>query len=1737
MTRFHDFFLERIEHGGFTTEDALTSLLPLIRQTVAAHVAGLVAPLQGLDSLQVEGVRIFFDATLRVAPILQSKTIAALERVENRALDVVGEARFTIQVAAAQESLENLQIGERGQPVNRPVYLPGYVSWEHEIGHHDPLTDIFSLGLLLASLTCSLDLTIPDNVALFVKHRHSLFDINRDVHPVLAKAVMRMTDLDRRKRPQDLAALLGTLENYREQNIDFEYEVARCAGFRETDLGGKRRTVLATLQRRLFEITRRNRLLHFRQTMQTVNLTVGSVPLSFDVNTLRPDQILTWNDDLHSRVVAGKSLPLNTYLRFEEAVYLPGLLDRIRSEAQRDQVEFGFAQLRLVLCFLRWSNLKEKPPERFDSPLVLLPVQLVKKKGVRDTYSLETLSTDAEINPVLRYYLKQLYDIDLPEALDLTATTLAAFHEFLAAKVQLSEPAITVEKIDRPRIQLIRAKAQRRLDQYIQRTRLSGRGIRSFKDLDYSYDKDNFHPLGLRLFQTKIQHTPTNLQTVIQQTPRRRSYMISEGAAAPPEAEQERTLYSLNEPDESNPYLWEFDLCSVTLGNFRYRRFSLVRDYAALLERDPVHPVFDAIFSLTPRPVDLPVEETPLEDRYPVLTSDPTQTSAIARARAGKSYIIQGPPGTGKSQTIANLIADYIARGQRVLFVCEKRAAIDVVYHRLQQNGLHLLCSLIHDSQEDKKEFIMDLKQTYESFMESAGMKAGSADRQRSQLLELLQRDLKPLQDFFGAMRSPSAGSGIPLRQLLDRLVALRGEIPELSSLDKERLPFYAQWHEHHERVGRLAAALEDMHGDPCLAHHPLKYLSARLVGAEGPIEKVSKHLENVEQSIVRLETALQAIGLPPEECNSLEKACQIVRYAEQMRCLAEKSILPLLIPDSAQSKKLVALSKDQRKKAKALEEAQAASTGWRQKLPPAEVSIALEQARALEQSILPFLRPAWWRLRFTLERAYDFSPHQLKPTWTQVLEKLNREYQAQDELNAVEMKAQEEFEYHEPLAALLDKVQELRLVSAKLPAFIRDLQLRLLMKGEADQAVVHAAELKADIGHLSAEITAFLDDCNDRPFAELRQILDQIEGSLDELPDFMICLAEAAGLPPELLAVLRSLPLTTVQLEAAMAQRTWEEACRVDRNLNKFNDRIRSRQVRKLSKTIEALYDANATSLCERVRLRFLEHVRTSNAPHADLTTEEKEFKTVFNRGRRELEHEFGKVMRYRSIRELVTGDSGLVIKDLKPVWLMSPLSASDALPLDAGHFDVVIFDEASQVTLEGAVPSLFRANQAIVVGDQMQLPPTNFFSARQHEDPETLAVEEESGSEHAEHDLESNSFLAYSARVLPSTMLGWHYRSRSESLISFSNAAFYQGRLLTVPDKALPGANWNEIQVTNPEQGGSNLAHLLERPVSYHFVANGVYLSRRNVAEADYIANLVRSLLVRGTGESIGIIAFSEAQQSAILDALTRLGEEDERFRDRLEAEFEREEKDQFVGLLVKNLENIQGDERDIIILSVCYGRGPNGKMLMNFGPINQSGGEKRLNVAFSRAKQHMAVVSSIHHPEITNDYNEGARCLKNYLRYAAAASAGETETARRVLHELLLRPEDQAAAGGTSVDLVVEQIAAELRKEGFEVDLEVGQSSFRCDLAVRRPGAREYAAGILVDTAASYRQLDLIEREVMRPKLLEAFGWRIKHVIAKDWYADQATCLAELKRFIDGKEPEEDLKEAGEERLDGK
>src|SRR6185369_6191128 len=238
-------------------------------------------------------------------------------------------------------------------------------------------------------------------------------------------------------------------------------------------------------------------------------------------------------------VTEGAPMSLGKYLRFEDAPYIPGVLDKIISEARRDRAEYGFAQLRLVLCFLRWNNLKEAPTERIHSPLLLLPVELTKKKGVRDNYLLDPTTSEAEVNPALRHHLKELYNLNLPEFVDLKETSLDQFYESLKAQIQASEPGVTLNKIDRPQIELIHEKARQRVDQYRRRLKLKARAARTFAKPDYSYDRENLRPLGLQLFLEKVRPTPMPLRDVMGAAPQVRLPHIVESG---PQSETGKVL-------------------------------------------------------------------------------------------------------------------------------------------------------------------------------------------------------------------------------------------------------------------------------------------------------------------------------------------------------------------------------------------------------------------------------------------------------------------------------------------------------------------------------------------------------------------------------------------------------------------------------------------------------------------------------------------------------------------------------------------------------------------------------------------------------------------------------------------------------------------------------------------------------------------------------------------------------------------------------------------------------------------------------------------------------------------------------------------------------------------------------------------------------------------------------------------------------------------------------------------
>jgi DNA polymerase III delta prime subunit len=1713
MTVFLDFLKARLVTGGFSTEDTLASFLPLAKQVLEIHHRGGVAPLQGVEQVVADGSRLQFatDESLEVRH--GDRRLRDFQGYWSTAIDIVSESETDRDVDQGISKTLSLDVVDEAAELNRPVYRSHYLAWEHGIDVHDPATDIFVLGLILASLACGKDLSSLSELQEWVKYRPNLFSLNPDIHPVVAQTIFRMTHLDRHRRSQDLEGLVYALENYRDQTVDIQFDLSAIPGFAEQDTGSRQQLIFSRLRERLFDLTRRNRLLNFQQNLQTVNLTQGSVPLSFNLREIRADQILVWSDALSQQVAQGKKISLNKHLNFAEAIYLPPLLDRLIADSRRDLAEFGFVQLRLVAVFLRWANLKENPKEIYQSPLVLIPVQLKKNKGIRDTYELHPQSELAEVNPVIRHLFEQLYAIKLPETIDLTESGLDALYEVMNRQILATEPAVELQRIDRPQVELIHEKARRKLEQYRRRARRYAKGQRTYSDLQYSYDPANFEPLGIQLFKQYVCPQTTQLDRVLARKERPRSFAAENETSI----EHRKSLARVKSDDEGNPYRWSFDLCNLTLANFKYRKMSLVRDYDSLLDGVDEHQVFQSIFNTDPQVTEHRPETPPLEQRADILPCDPTQATAIARARQGESYIIQGPPGTGKSQTIANLIADYVSRGKRVLFVCEKRAAIDVVFARLKQCGIGHLACLIHDTQADKRDFVHNLRDGYDYLLERT--KRVEKKSQGRTAVRRVLRELEPLDDFNRLMLQCSHETGLPVRELIERLLRLQHAQTESNRIDldvsaRERLPCFAEWYACREPVERLHRWIEYGNAGQPLSSHPFRWLAPSITQLDEPINLVSSGCDATLPQLEPLQQALEQAGRKPERWPTLQAMQAVIQWCGLALPVAKAERLKILVDGSGLSDWWKQQQQEMRTAEKRLQQHREETQNWKEPLSRSDARIALDQAVKYEAAWWRWLAPGWWKLRQQLQARYDFSAHPVRPALSLVLQNLLTEYDLQQAYDEVVEGCAAELGWGESYADSLQRLKRLHEQLKNAEQNQREECRELLQMNQPLERIQGWVEVGTKIQQLRQVMDSWFEDwLTSSPETWIDEVR-RLPEYLDDLPDFLEALRILRDLPENIRRMLRELDLSHEQLEYAVVQNTLQNLWTQNRPTSGFDGHRRNR----IQSELEGLYGdwltQNASRLEDQVGSQLATAVELAQTPKREVDESQRELRDVLSQGLKELQREFKKSMRYRSIRDLVADETGQVIQRMKPVWLMSPLSVSDALPLDPQHFDVVIFDEASQITLEEAVPSLFRAQQAIVVGDEKQMPPTQFFRTRQSDD------QWEDEEELDALGLEESSFLSHCGHALPSTLLGWHYRSRNESLISFSNWSFYSGRLLTAPEESLPRVDLPALDADSAADAQESVAGTLARPLSFHYLKHGCYEGRRNRAEAEYIAELVRALLEQASGLTLGIVAFSEAQQDEIESALERLAKHDPEFRERLDRELDREDQGQFCGLLVKNLENIQGDERDIVILSVCYGPDPERKLRMNFGPINQTGGEKRLNVAFSRAKHHMVVISSIRGEAITNDYNPGALAFKNYLLYADAMSQGKMEAADQILQSTHRGADD--ASSDAWEDGVIEPLVEWLEGQGFVADRNVGQSSFKCHVAVRRPEDTIYRLGILIDGKSYYGQRDLLERDLMRPKLLRDFGWQVSVLLAADWWQRTEEIKSELLGRLENPHP---------------
>jgi len=466
-------------------------------------------------------------------------------------------------------------------------------------------------------------------------------------------------------------------------------------------------------------------------------------------------------------------------------------------------------------------------------------------------------------------------------------------------------------------------------------------------------------------------------------------------------------------------------------------------------------------------------------------------------------------------------------------------------------------------------------------------------------------------------------------------------------------------------------------------------------------------------------------------------------------------------------------------------------------------------------------------------------------------------------------------------------------------------------------------------------------------------------------------------------------------------------------------------------------------------------------------------------------LGYELGKKRRIKPLRALMR-ELPWPLQQVAPCWLASPEVVSEVFPLERGIFDSVIFDEASQLDLERALPVLYRAKRTVIAGDEQQMPPTHWFEASRDEEED---AEEEPGLLEAQR---ADSLLVAAKRIYGFDYLSWHYRSRYQELIEYSNHAFYDGALQVAAntDRATASAAVEWLRV------------------------DGRWEQQTNPVEVARCVDLLRELLAADGERSLGVITFNAKQMDAVKDEIERRREEDADFAALWGAAEARALDDR---PFVKNLENVQGDERDVIVLSVGYGPAPDGVFRKQFGVLNYQGGENFLNVAVTRARERVVVVCSFdpEHLAVETSANVGPVRFKQYLLYAKSVSARQPEATRKILGDVnpdLLVQKREAQPGFESP--FEEEVHKALTQRGYAVDTQVGLSGYRIDLAVidpRDPG--RYCLGIECDGATFHSGRSVRERDVSRQLFLEGRGWTIHRVWSRHWWMDREGEVAKV------------------------
>ncbi|MBX3499986.1 MAG: DUF3320 domain-containing protein [Alphaproteobacteria bacterium] len=1138
---------------------------------------------------------------------------------------------------------------------------------------------------------------------------------------------------------------------------------------------------------------------------------------------------------------------------------------------------------------------------------------------------------------------------------------------------------------------------------------------------------------------------------------------------------------------------WEVRPDAIVLGVFSFAKFLMYRDLdPANWPDDRRIDRHEKVASLllgrpltTEASVDLPSDDTPIDDviapatTFHVVDADSSQTVAIEAARRGVDLVIQGPPGTGKSQTIINILTALVADGRSVLFVAEKRAALEVVKRRMDQAGLGALCLELHSNKASKRAIIDELRATLEL--------GAPKNTQDDDLIRGLSGLRTTLNAHARAANEPVGASGWSAHEIYGRL--LRPQAP-LAASPRPRLPGCEAWTQADagERREALASLCRLIAGIGLPSRHPWRETRCEPL-LPMDYERIGDLARAAADRLAAVGSQAGAIAAsmqqpPPTTLGDVSGLLAMARHALAAPDLdAEAMHSPAWSRDLGRIRDLVETGTRHAEAQAGLAD-RVVEAAWSVDLSAARVSIAshgaswlrflnggYRQSMRLVRSVLKVDAPS--SLGDRLRLIDDISSARRDLNTLRDSDALGRE--------ALAARWRREHTDWSVARAWLGWVEAGR--SLSLPDELRMIAARLVGKS---QLGTDTERLASDLADLLERLRALMGEVGFDAPAGLgsedpdRWSIEDLGARLAGWGDRPKRINEWVGYRRE---AGRANDLSLEEFVAAL----WDGRLESTHALDAFESTYCEALCRQawVARPELASFDGDRHhdvvarfAMADRSRIALARR-QVAAAHHARVPRTE----TAFG-GLRHVRYEIAKKRGHMPLRKL-TALAGSALQAIKPVFMMSPLSIAQFLEPGRIDFDVVIFDEASQVTPVDSLGALARARQFVVVGDSRQLPPTRFFQRVGQNDVDDFDDETAPLA-----NIESILELCKASGVAE-RMLRWHYRSRHHSLIAVSNREFYDSRLFIVPSP------WTS-------ESGLGLA--------FHHLPEAVYDrggTRSNAIEAKVVAQAVIQHARNNPGLTLGVAAFSQPQRQAIVDQLelARKANTD------VETFFNDHPHEPF---FVKNLENVQGDERDVIFLSVGYGRDASGYFAGSIPTLNTDGGDRRLNVLISRARRRCEVFSSVTDEDFDPERirTAGMAALRVFLRFARTGDFGVASVGERPPDS----PFEEAVMGA-------------LAARGYQVRAQVGVAGFFIDLAVvdpQRPG--RYVLGIECDGASYHSARSARDRDRLRQTVLEDHGWHLHRIWSTDWFRDPARQIERAVAAIEAARRE--LADMGEE-----